>query len=81
MESIVKTSSTMETCVEVSKNFAVRYAGSWYQITPKTYEPERQTYQIAWKMIRGSDSKTAYREWFSEEQKSAKLLYPVIKNE
>lgn len=32
-------------------------------------------------MIRGSDSKTAYREWFSEEQKSAKLLYPVIKNE
>ena len=32
-------------------------------------------------MIRGSDSKTAYREWFLQERESAKLLYPVIKNE
>jgi hypothetical protein len=71
----------METRPEVSKNFAVRYAGCWYEIIPTSYESERQTYQIAWKMIRGSDSKTAYREWFSEEREMAKLLYPVIKNE
>jgi hypothetical protein len=32
-------------------------------------------------MIRGLKSPEAYREWFLQERESAKLLYPVIKNE
>ena len=82
MESIVKTNPTMETCPEIPQNFAVRYSGSWYEIIRSPYEPERQTYQIAWKMIKeGKKEKEAYREWFLQERESAKLLYPVIKNE
>jgi hypothetical protein len=29
----------------------------------------------------GKKEKEAYREWFLQERESAKLLYPVIKNE
>ena len=61
---------------EISKTYQVRYKGRWYSIIPKKYEPERQTFQIAWKMIiEEKDSYKTYREWFIEEQENAKLLY------
>jgi hypothetical protein len=61
----------------------VRYKGKWYKIHPKQYESERQTYQIAWKMIKENiDSKQAYIEWFNKEREESKLLYPLfVKND
>lgn len=54
----------------------VRHNGKWYKITSKPYEPERQTSEIAWRMIlKGEDSKTAYRNWYGEEQKKADIFY------
>ena len=32
-------------------------------------------------IIENKKSKEAYREWFSEEQENAKLLYGIINNE
>jgi hypothetical protein len=73
MESLIKTSNMLE---EIPSTFQVRYKGSWYSIIPKKYEPERQTFQLAWKMIiEEKDSKLAYREWFLKEREDAKLLY------
>jgi hypothetical protein len=63
-------------------SYQVRYRGLWYSISPKKYEPERQTFQIAWKMIiHDLKPKETYRKWFSEEQENAKLLYNFINNE
>ena len=82
MESIIETSNTMEKNPEMSKTYQVRYRGSWYSIIPKKYEPERQTFQIAWKMIINDlKPKETYRNWYSEEQENAKLLYDFINNE
>ena len=57
----------------------VLHDGFYYEdIIPKKYEPERQTFQIAWKMIiNETDSYKTYREWFSEEHENAKILYGV----
>ena len=79
MESAIET----EDAVEKIPELAVRYQGKWYKITPKKYEPERQTYAIAWKMIKqGISPEQAYREWFAEERETAKLLYSSFgKNE
>ena len=76
MESFIKTSSIMDKSTTISKSYQVRYNGSWFEITPKKYEPERQTFQIAWKLISGESSKKVYREWFSKEQENAQILYP-----
>jgi hypothetical protein len=79
MESAIETQNIVEKIPEL----AVRYKGRWYKITPKKYEPERQTYAIAWKMIKqGISPEQAYREWFAEERETAKLLYSSFgKNE
>jgi len=61
---------------------AVRYEGKWYKITPKQYEPERQTYAIAWLSIKkGLTSRQAYVEWYSLERNNAKLLYPLFRKD
>ena len=62
---------------------AVRYNGEWYKITPKPYEPERQTQEIAWTMLREPllKSSSAYREWYAREQKHASILYPSFRKE
>ncbi len=60
----------------------VRHNGRWYKITPKKYEPERQTSEIAWRMIlKGEDSKTAYRNWYADEQKKADIFYPSFRKD
>lgn len=76
MESLIKTTPIMEKNTTISKSYQVRYNGNWFEITPKKYEPERQTFQIAWKLIRGESSKNVYREWFLKEQENAQILYP-----
>ena len=61
---------------------AIRVQGKWYKVVPKQYEPERQTYNIAYSIIsKGTTSEVAYREWFFQERKDAKLLYPSFRNE
>jgi lipocalin len=62
---------------------AVRYKGKWYKINPKPFEPERQTFQIAWHLIREPlvTKEEAYRAWFKREQQNVKVLYPSFRKE
>jgi hypothetical protein len=62
---------------------AVRYNGKWLQVRPKMYEPERQTAEIAWSMIREPSLKPpeAYRNWYKKERENAKVLYPSFRKE
>ncbi len=62
---------------------AVRYEGKWYKIVPKAYEPERQTFQIAWNLIRKPivTKEEAYREWYKAEQEIVKVLYPSFRKD
>lgn len=61
----------------------VRYQGKWIKISAKPYEPERQTAEIAWSMIRQPTltPPEAYRKWFAKEQQNAKVLYPSFRKE
>lgn len=61
----------------------VRYNGKWFQIKSKIYEPERQTSEIAWEMIRepSLNPHAAYKEWYSKERERAKVLYPSFRKE
>jgi hypothetical protein len=61
----------------------VRYKGKWYKITPKPYEPERQTYQIAWLLIREPSlaQEEAYRRWYEKEREIVKVLYPSFRKD
>jgi len=77
MESTVKTKINDDKMVP-----AIRVQGKWYRVMPKHYEPERQTYNIAYAIIsKGITPEVAYREWFAQERKDAKLLYPSFRNE
>jgi hypothetical protein len=59
----------------------VRYNGKWYKIKAKAYEPERQTYTIAWSLIREPLvlKEEAYRKYFENQRKESKVLYPTFK--
>lgn len=61
----------------------IRYNGKWYKIQEKPYEPERQTTEIAWSMLRESSLKPpeAYRNWYAKERENAKVLYPSFRKE
>jgi len=61
----------------------VRYKGTWYKITPKPYEPEKQTYQIAWSLLREPSltKEEAYRNWYSRQQEIVKVLYPSFRKD
>jgi hypothetical protein len=61
----------------------VRHNGTWIRISPKPYEPERQTNNIAWSLILNPklDSASAYRKWYVNEQENAKVLYPAFRKD
>jgi hypothetical protein len=60
----------------------VRYNGKWYAIIPKPYEPERQTYQVAWSQIITSiTAEEAYRKYFEVLRKETKLLCPSFRQD
>jgi hypothetical protein len=61
----------------------VRYNGKWFQIIAKPYEPERQTAEIAWSMLREPSltPPEAYRKWYEKERENAKVLYPSFRKE
>ncbi len=67
----------------LSKMQAVRYQGKWYKIVPKPYEPERQTFQIAWNLIREPliVKEEAYRSWYKAEQENVKVFYPSFRKD
>jgi hypothetical protein len=74
--------STIKTNVLLPRPMAIRFQGKWFGISAKPYEPERQTYQIAWSQIKKKiGPEQAYREWFAQEQKDAKLLYPSFRKD
>lgn len=73
MESVLKPTISMETNQEMVRIF--RHKGVWYQITPKLWEPDHQTWFISAKLAEGLTQREAYRLWFSKRQKEAKLLY------
>lgn len=61
----------------------VRYKGKWFKIVPKQYEPEHQTYSIAWAQIREPMiiPQEAYRSYFEHERENVKVLYPSFRKE
>lgn len=61
----------------------IRYEGKWYRITPKPYEPERQTYQIAWMLVKnpGMTTQEAYRKFYERQRHEAKVLYPSFRKD
>ena len=58
----------------------IRYQGKWYKIKAKPYEPERQTFAVAWLMIREPlmPKEEAYRKYFEKQRLEAKVLYPTF---
>jgi len=67
----------------LSKMDAIRYQGKWYAISAKPYEPEKQTYQIAWMLVKNPEmtSQEAYRKFFERQRQEAKVLYPSFRND
>ena len=61
----------------------VRYNNAWHKIVAKPYEPERQTNEVVWSMLREPllKSPDAYRQWNSEEKRKASILYPSFRKE
>lgn len=61
---------------------AVRHNGKWYAVVAKPYEPERQTYQVAWSQIlSGITAQEAYRKYFEVLRKESKLLCPSFRQD
>jgi hypothetical protein len=55
--------------------YLVRYLNTWIEISPKAYEPERMTTDIAWiQIIKKVDAPTSYRLWFEKQRKLSRLL-------
>jgi hypothetical protein len=73
MEPVLKATESVEADKNMVRIF--RHKGVWYQITPKPWEPDQQTWFIAAKLAEGLTQGEAYRLWFSKRQKEAKLLY------
>lgn len=55
--------------------YLVRYQGRWFTITPKPFEPERMTTDVAWIQLKeGVSPEEAYRRWFARQRKLSRLL-------
>jgi hypothetical protein len=61
----------------------VFHEGRWFKILAKPYEPERQTNQIAWMMIRDPKmtAEEAYRKYYETLRSEVKVLCPSFKKE
>ena len=60
-----------------------RYQGKWYKVTPKPYEPERQTVQVAWAQIREPQKtkEEVYRLYFEKQREDVRILYPSFRKD
>jgi hypothetical protein len=55
--------------------YLVRYGGRWIEISPRPYEPERMTTDIAWLQIKeGLSAQHAYRRWFELQRRISRVL-------
>jgi hypothetical protein len=55
--------------------YLVRFQGKWFEITPRSFEPERMTTDVAWiQILQGVDAPTAYRIWFERQRKLSRLF-------
>lgn len=55
--------------------FLIRFQGKWFDIEPKSYEPERMTADIAWIQIKEKvTAEESYRRWFERQRKLSRLL-------
>ena len=61
----------------------LRYKGKWYKVTPKAYEPERQTAQVAWAQIREPQltKEDVYRTYSTKQRDDARILYPSFRKD
>ena len=60
----------------------VRYNKKWYKVQKKPYEPERQTFQVAWlQLVKQLSAADAYRENFERQREDAKILYPSFRKD
>ena len=60
----------------------LRYKGKWYKVTPKAYEPERQTAEVAWLQMREPiTTQDAYRKFYEKQRSDAKILYPSFRKD
>lgn len=61
----------------------IRYNGVWYKIHAKPYEPEQQTFEVAWAQIREPTvgPLVAYRTYFEKQRGDMKVLYPSFRKE
>jgi hypothetical protein len=73
----------MESCAEKSFHTmdTLKYNGKWFKVQKKPYEPERQTYEVAWMQIKGMETREAYRTYFAKQQKEAQILYPSFRKD
>lgn len=51
----------------------VRHKNTWHVITPRPHESPRQTFDIAWKQIQGTQHPE--KEWYAEQRRISKVLY------
>ena len=55
--------------------YLVRVQGQWRVISPKPFEPERMTTDVAWIQLKeGVTPEEAYRRWFERQRKVSRLL-------
>jgi len=55
--------------------YLIRFAGSWYTIAPKPFEPERMTTDVAWIQIKdGVSPEEAYRLWYERQRTISRLF-------
>jgi hypothetical protein len=61
---------------------AIRHNGKWYSVTPKQYEPELQTYQVAWMQITmGVSAEEAYLKYYETLRQEVKVLCPSFRQD
>lgn len=55
--------------------YVVRYQGRWFTISPRPYEPERQTTDVAWTQVKeGVTPEEAYRRWYEKQRRISHLF-------
>lgn len=61
----------------------LRYNRKWYKVTPKAYEPERQTAEVAWLQMREPlmTPHEVYRKFYEKQRLDAKILYPSFRKD
>jgi hypothetical protein len=53
----------------------IRFHGRWMKISPRPYEPERMTTDVAWIQVKeGVTPQEAYRIWYEKQRTISRFL-------